>query len=76
MTKLLEEALTAVRRLPPDVQDHVARAMLAFADSEGGEVHILTADEEAALALSEPGTPGGELADDEEVRAIWAKHGL
>jgi hypothetical protein len=31
MTKLLERALEAVRRLPPDSQDEIARAMLHLA---------------------------------------------
>jgi hypothetical protein len=31
MTKLLEHALEAVRRLPPDAQDEIARAMLELA---------------------------------------------
>ena len=35
MTKLLERALEAVRRLPPDSQDEVARAMLNLAGNEG-----------------------------------------
>jgi hypothetical protein len=30
MTKLLEQALEAVRRLPPDSQDHIALAMLSL----------------------------------------------
>jgi DNA-binding transcriptional regulator YdaS (Cro superfamily) len=36
MTKLLEQALEAVRRLPAENQDEIARAMLALAgeDSE------------------------------------------
>ena len=32
MTKLLEKALEAVRRLPPESQDEIARAMLNLAD--------------------------------------------
>lgn len=32
MTKLLEKALETVRRLPPDTQDRIARAMLNLAD--------------------------------------------
>jgi len=36
MTKLLEQALEAVRRLPPDSQDEIARAILQFA-ARGGE---------------------------------------
>jgi hypothetical protein len=31
MTKLLEKALEAVRQLPPDSQDEIARAMLVLA---------------------------------------------
>ena len=39
MTKLLEKALEAVRRLSPEEQDEVARAILALAagDEEMGE---------------------------------------
>ena len=36
MTKLLEKALEAVRRLPPDSQDDIALAMLTLIGS-GGE---------------------------------------
>lgn len=35
MTKLLEKAVEAVRRLPPDNQDEIARAMLALAGGNG-----------------------------------------
>ena len=35
LTKLLERALEAVRRLPADTQDEIARAMLALAGDEG-----------------------------------------
>jgi len=31
MTKLLDQALDAVRQLPPDNQDEIARAMLSLA---------------------------------------------
>ena len=34
MTKLLEKALETVRRLPPDSQDEIARAMLTLAGRE------------------------------------------
>ena len=34
MTKLLEQAIEAVRRLPPDSQDEIARAILRLAGSE------------------------------------------
>jgi hypothetical protein len=35
MTKLLERALEAVRQLPADAQDEIARAMLSLAGDEG-----------------------------------------
>jgi DNA-binding transcriptional regulator YdaS (Cro superfamily) len=35
MTKLLEQALEAVKRLPPEEQNEIARAMLALAGDEG-----------------------------------------
>jgi len=35
MTKLLEKALEAVRRLSPDSQDEIALAMLALSGTEG-----------------------------------------
>lgn len=34
MTKLLEKAVEAVRRLPPDSQDEIARAMLTLAGTD------------------------------------------
>ena len=34
MTKLLEKALEAVRRLPPDSQDQIALAMLSLSGKE------------------------------------------
>jgi hypothetical protein len=36
MTKLLERALAAVRRLPANTQDEIARAMLVLAGDEAG----------------------------------------
>ncbi len=35
MTKLLEKALAAVHRLPPESQDEIARAMLNMVGGEG-----------------------------------------
>jgi hypothetical protein len=40
MTKLLEKALEAVRRLSPDSQDEIARAMLTLAGNQGGDEEI------------------------------------
>jgi hypothetical protein len=40
MTKLLEKALEAVRQLPSDTQDEIARAMLSLAGNDDGPEHI------------------------------------
>jgi hypothetical protein len=37
---------------------------------------LLSADERAAIATSKAAAARGEFATDEQVRAIWAKHGL
>lgn len=77
MTKLLEKALEAVRQLPDDGQDEIARAMLALAGgSAEGEPVPLTADEQAAVARSKAAAARGEFASEDQVRAVWAKHGL
>ena len=75
MSKLLEDAISAVRRLPPSMQDEIARAMLVLAGKDD-EVYILTPEERAAIAESDAEVERGEFASDEEVRAVWAKFGL
>jgi hypothetical protein len=49
MTKLLEHALEAVRRLPPDTQDEIARAMLQLAAGDGEPEQIDAAHLPAVL---------------------------
>ncbi len=76
MTKLLDDAISAVRRLPPSAQDEIARAMLVLAGDEEDGVYILTPEERAAVEESKAAADRGEFATDEEVAAVWAKHGL
>jgi hypothetical protein len=75
MTKLLDQAVEAVRALPPEVQDDLARILLQLAGSDTEPV-ALSAEERAALARSKAAAERGEFASDEQVRATWAKHGL
>jgi predicted transcriptional regulator len=75
MTELLEIALAAARELPPEMQDDIARIMLMFAGEDHPAVQ-LSAEEEASLAESLAQAASGEFATDEQVRAVWAKHGL
>ena len=75
MTDLLEKAVAAARALPPDAQDAVARIVLTFAGEEQPAVQ-LTVEQEASFAESLTQAARGEFATDEQVRAVWAKHGL
>ena len=76
MTKLLEKALEAARKLPSDAQDEIARIVLMLADADDSPVIKLSDDERTAIAASKEAAARGEFATDEQVRAIWAKHGL
>lgn len=75
MTKLLDQAVEAARALPPELQDDIARLVFQLAGNEEPPV-ILSAEERAALDLSKAAVARGEFATDEQVRAVWAKHGL
>jgi len=75
MTRLLEQAVETVSALPDDVQDELARILLQLAGVEQ-PAYQLTAVEEADLDASLAEADQGEFATDEEVRAMWAKHGL
>jgi len=75
MTKLLEQAVDAVRGLPPEIQDELARMLLQLA-GEDLPVLQLSAEEVASFDESLAQADRGEFATDEQVRAIWAKHGL
>jgi hypothetical protein len=75
MTKLLDQAIEAVRILPPNEQDDIARLLLQLARDDAEPV-ALSPDERAAISRSKDAAAHGEFADDEQVRATWAKHGL
>ena len=75
MTTLLDQALDAVRRLPAESQDEIARAMLALAEMDA-EVVLLSPEERAAIERSKASAGRGEFATEQQVRDVWAKHGL
>jgi hypothetical protein len=77
MTKLLDQALEATRDLPPDAQDDIARIILRLAGKDdGAQPVVLTPDERNAIVTSKAAAARGEFATDEQVRAVWSKHGL
>lgn len=75
MTELLKFALEAASALPPERQDELAHLILA---ATGGEQKpaALSPDFRASLARSLEQADRGEFATDEEVAAVWRKHGL
>jgi hypothetical protein len=75
MTKLLDQALEIARALPADAQDDIARIVLQLAGNDSAPV-ALSAEERLAVETSKAAAARGEFATDEQVRAVWAKHGL
>ena len=75
MTRLLEQAVEAVSALPDDAQDDLARILLQLAGIDQ-PAYELTLGEAADIDASLTEAERGEFASDEEVRAVWAKHGL
>jgi hypothetical protein len=75
MTKLLDRAVEAARSLSPDAQDDIARVVLQLAGDEQPIV-ALTPDEAVAVKRSREAAALGEFASEDEVQAVWSKHGL
>lgn len=75
MTELLEHAIERIRALSAETQDDFARLLLRMAGDEE-PVYQLTLEEEASFSKSLEQAERREFASDEEVRAVWAKHGL
>jgi len=75
MTKLFDQAVDTVRSLPADAQDELARLLLQLAGQEQPAI-ALTADEAASFEVSLSEAARGVRATDEQVQAVWAKHGL
>jgi len=72
MTKLLEKALEAVRRLPPDSQDEIALAMLTLTGNDGGPEEINPAHLPAVLeGLAQ--AKRRQFATDDEVEAAFRR---
>jgi len=72
MTKLLEQAIEAVRRLPADSQDDIARAILNLA---GKELEAEPVDPAHLAAILEGLTQAKrrEFATDDEVEAAFRR---
>ena len=72
MTKLLEKALEAVRRLPPDSQDEIALAMLTLSGNDGQAENVDTTHLPAVLeGLAQ--AKRREFATDAEIDAAFRR---
>jgi hypothetical protein len=76
MTKLLDRAIEAARRLPSDAHVDIARIALHLIGDDDEAPVPVTSEEEAAIAVSKAAAARGEFASDDAVRAVWTKHGL
>lgn len=72
MTKLLEQAVEAVRQLSPDAQDEIARAMLELASHEG-EPEPVSPEHLAAVLEGLAQAKRREFASDAEVEAAFRR---
>jgi hypothetical protein len=72
MSKLLEQAIEAVRRLPADSQDNIARTILHLA---GSEVEVEPIDQAHLAAVLEGFAQARrrEFATDDEVEAAYRR---
>ena len=74
MSELFDKAIAKISQLPPGIQDDVARVMLAYIGSDDPGIVRLTAEEHAALELSEQAADRGEFATDKQLRAVFDKY--
>ena len=63
MTKLLDQALDAVRVLPTDEQDDIARIILQLAGKDDPALVPLSTEERSAIDRSKAAAARGEFAN-------------
>jgi predicted transcriptional regulator len=75
MTELLEKVLSKVRELSSEEQDRLALLLLSMADEDANDEEL---DQETREAIREglEQARRGEFASDEEIAALWKRHGL
>jgi hypothetical protein len=73
MTKLLEQALEAVRLLPAESQDEIARAMLVLAAGDQREPEPIDPAHLADVLESLAQAKRREFATDQEVEAAFRR---
>ena len=72
MTKLLDKAMNAVRKLSLESQDEIARAMLQLAEGDG-EIETIDAAYLAAVLEGLSQAKAGRFASDAEIEAAFRR---
>jgi len=75
MTKIMREAIEALQELPKERQETIARAILDYASDDDGAYH-LTDEERGEVRAGLGEVERGEIASDDEVRALYDRIGL
>ena len=75
MTKTLQEAIDALKELPEDRQETVARAILDYANDDDG-LYYLTKDEQQEVRAGLAEIERREIASDTEVAKVYRRIGL
>jgi predicted transcriptional regulator len=75
MTKVLEDVIEKVRRLPEDRQAYVAEVLEQIVATDG-DLFIVPDEHRAAVLDGLEQAERGEFATDEEMAALWKKCGL
>jgi predicted transcriptional regulator len=75
MTKVLEDAIEKVRRLPEDRQAYAAEVLEQIA-AAGSDLFVVPDEHRAAVLEGLGQAERGEFATEEELAALWKKCGL
>ena len=75
MTKILEDVIEKVRRLPEDRQAYVAEVLEQIVAADG-DLFVVPDEHRAAVLEGLRQAERGEFATDEELTALWKKCGL
>jgi predicted transcriptional regulator len=75
MTKILEDAIEKVRKLPEDRQVYVAEVLEQIA-AAGSDVFTVPEEHRAAVLEGLEQAERGEVMNDDEMAALWKKCGL
>lgn len=77
MTKLLDEAIAEIRKLPDAEQDRAAVLLLALAHEQDDDAanYRLTPEQVAQVRLGLEQARRGEFVPEEEVEEMWRQFG-